>query len=250
MSNLIKIEKKEILICLVGTGGIGANLAIYMCQIISKLPKSFNIQVVFIDGDTFEQKNQLRQPCSEHDLNLNKATVMAKKCNNRFNLNTIALPILISNPSQLTELFAKFPDHLPLLIGAVDNTDARLIMYDVFNQCKDIIYIDAANEDWYGEVITGVRLNDMPLSKTKVDYYPQMFEPEVDDIPVDRSVGSCELLTPNHPQYLCANLQAAVEVITTLTKLFLEGTVEGSFVKFDKKDNLLTEMISASIPKE
>lgn len=241
----IYFNNKKLSLVIVGMGGIGGNLAIYLSQMISQLPPSYDVQLTFIDGDHYEASNMVRQPCAMRDINSNKAVVMAKKCNNRFNLQIASQPKYISSSADITDLFDSESNYFPIIIGAVDNKAARQVLHDAYLKLNDVIYIDASNEDWYGEVVTGIKFNGIQLSKPKAEHYPHLLQ-DYEEVPEE---SSCEILAPTNPQFLCSNLQAMIEVVTLFTKIFVNKYIDGTFIKFDKDENEVIEMISPSLVK-
>lgn len=244
----VDINNRKFVILLIGAGGIGGNLAIYLSQLVRSFNNRLEISFIIMDGDDFEASNQNRQPCSSKDISKNKAHIIAKKCNNRFNLSIRAIQSYLRDSQQLHDIFSKYASCVPILIGGVDNNKARIIMHEYFNQAKDLIYIDGGNEDWNGEVVTGCKLDNEILAYPKLHFYPSILE----GINVEETTTSmgCEVISHTEPQYLCANLKVMTEILSIISKMFIDRYLDAEFIKFDIKENYAMLMESACIPKE
>ena len=52
----------------------------------------------------------------------------------------------------------KYPQELPILIGAVDNNRSRQLCHQVFQKSEELVYIDSGNGEYTGQVVCGIRL--------------------------------------------------------------------------------------------
>lgn len=117
----------------IGAGGVGAALA----QNLSLCSR----QLAICDGDTFEPKNEVRQPFAIGKTEHNKAEVIAKACGNGA-CETIAIPEFIT-PSNFKQLLKEIRP--TLIVLCVDNDKARKTAF-AHNGEYPILW--AANEVW------------------------------------------------------------------------------------------------------
>ena len=120
-------------IVLVGCGGTGSHLLPNVLQYLwaqATKDKRELPEIVLVDGDSVEQKNLVRQRFTSGDLNLNKAAALARRYTSAFGIRMNAFEGYISSPA---ELFKLAPTDRPnIIIGAVDNHRARMVMWQYF----------------------------------------------------------------------------------------------------------------------
>ena len=144
-------EYNRFRIVLVGAGGTGGNLAPMMARLLAG---NQNVSFAIVDGDVIEKSNLERQPYLEGDLGQNKAESLSRKLNIAFGIDCSYIPSYITCEEDLEHLFlGSDKRRLDILIGAVDNHDARVTMEKFFEKSKTLVYIDSANEDYFGDVI-------------------------------------------------------------------------------------------------
>lgn len=157
-------------VLVLGCGGTGSWLANRAIQLLAKYSKenakSYN-EIVFIDHDTVELKNTLRQAFSETDVGTNKAVSLVKRYGPAYkmveNMNiSVIQKYVLDNPSR-TEYLEKFLDFdiaeeftgenvTCIAISVIDNNLTRKSIHDSFSRCSRSHYIvDSGNEDVYGQ---------------------------------------------------------------------------------------------------
>lgn len=164
----------------IGTGGTGGYVATQLARIVYSLKNKKSIDLVYIDGDFVEPKNLLRQHFIQQDLNKNKAQVLADRYSKAFQIPIRYCDEYISSVDQLKNIFKDLGVGLPIVVGCVDNNKARKVMHQFFEDTSDIIYIDAGNEEFDGQVVMGIKKYgsvEMPPIGT---VYPDIFESEVE----------------------------------------------------------------------
>lgn len=217
----------NIIILIIGIGGTGANLAKELCRFVSSI-YGRNIDIYFMDGDKVEDKNCSRQPFASNHIDENKAVILSELCNSTFNMNVKAIPEYLTSKEQLFEVFKDF-NGFPIIIGTVDNHPARAIMDEVFNDVPTLCYIDSANEMWDGEVITGIKVDNMLLSAPRSFYFPNILT----DKRHSKEEESCGVINISSPQHLVTNLCAANIILSDIANLIVNGQLQCGLTTFN-----------------
>ncbi|WP_339021414.1 ThiF family adenylyltransferase [Spiroplasma endosymbiont of Atherix ibis] len=156
------------IIFLIGVGVTGGLLVGKLAKFLSN-----NDNLVLIDGDKVEYKNVMRQPFQIHDVYNYKAESLAKKINSisRFK-NCYSINKFLNKENSLFKIIKSFNNEFnkAIIISCVDNHKTRILIEkstDMFkkwllekdfswmgySQTSDVIYIDSANEDIYGDIL-------------------------------------------------------------------------------------------------
>lgn len=222
-------------IVVLGAGGTGGYVIphLYRLGYASEHPT----RIIVCDGDVVEQKNLIRQNFVEQDIGRNKAQALAARYAAAFGIECEYRPEFIEMQRELYELTE--PDHLPypmepqrvILLGCVDNNKSRQLCHRVFEQKRDLIYIDAGNGEHTGQVVCGVRQHGRTLYKPVCSLYPDLLEDE-DKFP---SELSCAERAVSAPQSVTANLTAATAVVSFLYDLLIAGDLKTRYVTFSSK---------------
>jgi molybdopterin/thiamine biosynthesis adenylyltransferase len=158
-------------IIMVGCGGTGSELLPKILQYLVAREKTFKIPVVpilLIDGDLVEEKNVSRQRFTASDVGKNKAEALAERYSDVFSVEISSYPDYVTPAN-----FPKVVDNLctginnvsnfcPLFIGAIDNNRARLAILSAYLKYSNAIWIDAGNEDHYGQAILSMENLNIP----------------------------------------------------------------------------------------
>lgn len=222
-------------IVVLGAGGTGGYVIphLYRLGYASEHPT----RIIVCDGDVVEQKNLIRQNFVEQDIGRNKAQALAARYAAAFGIECEYRPEFIETQGELDALTA--PDRLPypmepqrvILLGCVDNNKSRQLCHRVFEQKRDLIYIDAGNGEHTGQVVCGVRQHGRTLYKPVCSLYPDLLEDE-DKFP---SELSCAERAVSAPQSVTANLTAATAVVSFLYDLLIAGDLKTRYVTFSSK---------------
>ena len=242
----------------IGVGGTGSQLVPHLARAIySDSKKNGDIpchQLILADADFVEEKNILRQNFFKSDIGRNKAEVMALKISSVFNLEVESYSQFIESHKTLDRLLHPYlsKGYTPFIIGCVDTNAVRVMLHDYVNNYKHptinknrvIFYLDAGNEEFAGQVVLGVRVNDSnkiqsPKSSsnfnyssynlpTVVDLYPDILESE------DKFVSdlSCAERVVSNPQAADVNLEAANQLYKIISNC-LRGKLDYHHVTFD-----------------
>ena len=222
-------------IVVLGAGGTGGYVIphLYRLGYASEHPT----RIIVCDGDVVEQKNLIRQNFVAQDIGRNKAQVLAARYAAAFGIECEYRPEFIEMQRELYELTE--PDHLPypmepqrvILLGCVDNNKSRQLCHRVFEQKRNLIYIDAGNGEHTGQVVCGVRQSGRTLYKPICSLYPDLLEDE-DKFP---SELSCAERAVSAPQSVTANLTAATAVVSFLYDLLIAGDLKTRYVTFSSR---------------
>jgi hypothetical protein len=124
---------------------------------------------------------------------------------------------------------------MPILIGCVDNHYSRRIFDRVFKQSDNLIYLDAGNSEFAGQVVMGFRYKGETLLKPAVDYFPDILT-EQDEIQVG---GTCSRNITKQPQNLVANLWAAVSLLSFLNNIMVLKEIPVAMATFNARNVII-----------
>lgn len=241
LSLLYYMSKKYIHVICIGCGGTGGVFLKEFGRFMATCGNP-NILLTMIDGDRVEEKNLQRQPYAKEDIYQFKATSLSEAMRSVYDLKKIyAFPVYLEDVDQLrkiidiaerdigSEEFLRKSDFLHILIGAVDNHRARQLMNDFFEEEKDLVYIDAANEYTNGEVVYSYKRDGKIGAPARAYYFP--------DILSDRSPRaselSCGVINISNPQHQCTNICAGNLILSKLTRFLCGEDVRFGITYFD-----------------
>ena len=191
----------------VGVGGTGSLVA-------RDLPKL----LIHTNSDIVEEKNMVRQAYQQHDIGENKANALAKKINTFYGNICESVDHYITK-DEILELLKKYEQHIPVLIGCVDNNKTRILLEHTFKQLDECIYIDSANSEYEGDVYVVVKSGQETVGKLRGDAYKF----DLDKHPTEKS---CEAqAAAGNTQYMVTNLKMANMVIEHISAL-LHGEIK------------------------
>ena len=214
-------KTRPVKIVQLGAGGTGGHIAPHLYRLLYSLDRP--VRYIICDGDVVEEKNLVRQNFTPADLGENKAQVLAERYSTVFGMETEYVPDFVETEERLKELLTptyfwkRRPnsyseeriEEMVILIGAVDNNKSRQLCHRVFNQAKELIYIDSGNGEYTGQVVCGVRRSNKTYSPPIGTVYPDVLE-ETDKFPTELS---CAEASVSAPQSMAANITAATAVV-------------------------------------
>lgn len=207
----MRYTKQKIFI--VGCGGTGSNYIKELARYLATNKDEVDADVILIDGDVVEEKNLQRQSFIKEDILMNKAESMALAVSDTYGMTFSYVPEYIASKEHMLQIIKNsyYKDAysneaiiIPLIVGCVDNHNCRKILHEIFDEFKDIIYIDAANEFSAGEVVVGIKNNRAVISPDRAFYFPEILKDSKSVIEM-----SCTELNQVQPQHLVTNLFAA-----------------------------------------
>lgn len=211
-------------IIIIGVGGTGGDLAPSLARLIGQRD---DVNVTLVDGDDVELHNLERQPYIRSDVGMNKALCLTKKINNTFGCCFSTFPNFIKDVNEILGLMEK--SQINILVGAVDNYAARRLMEIAFYRVDNMVYIDSANEDSFGDVILGLKNQGKVLKKTRGAYRPL----EVFNGTERIKERSCERKVLLNPQTLVANKMASNVILAMIHDLINGKSIDKHFINFD-----------------
>ena len=231
-------KNRPVTIVIIGAGGTGGYVIphLYRIAFTSEHP----CRIIIADGDIVERKNLIRQNFAECDIGENKAEVMAERYSEVFGIETEYIPDFIESEEQLCELLDVKgrwyePKPIGILIGAVDNNRSRVMCHNVFQTLDDMIYIDAGNGEYTGQVVCGVKQSGTVMSKPAARVYPEILT-DVEKFP---SELSCAERSVSAPQSIAANLFASTAIASMLYYLLIEGELKTNRMTFSSRRLLM-----------
>lgn len=215
-------------IVIVGCGATGSNLATFVSQLAVSEKKIK--EIVLIDGDSVEEKNFHNQKYTKKDIGKNKSQVLA----NRFaklGINISYLDKFIESESELINLIRNLYG-MVILVGAVDNNKARIIMDQVFNSksIPNLIYIDTGNgdKDRCGQTVCGAK-KDNKIIAPPVSAY---FNLEIEDDKPEKDKYKCSQIE-EHPQNLATNVLSATTTFMMISNIISGRKIGRKFARFN-----------------
>ena len=224
-------QTRPVKIVMLGAGGTGGHIAPHLYRLLYALDRP--VRFIICDGDVVEEKNLVRQNFIPADLGENKAKVLAERYSTVFGMETEYVPAFVEDEGQLRELLTpawswqNLPRHrygerveeLVILIGAVDNNKSRQLCHRVFQQARELIYIDSGNGEYTGQVVCGVRRGGRTYYPPIGAVYPDVLE-ETDKFPTQLS---CAEASVSAPQSMAANITAATAVVDMIYNILAVG---------------------------
>lgn len=220
---------RPVKVVMLGAGGTGGHIAPHLYRLLYALDRP--VRFIICDGDVVENKNLVRQNFIPADLGENKAKVLAERYSTVFGMETEYVPSFIETEKQLKELLApqkwqigynypkKYIYEQVILIGAVDNNKSRQLCHRIFQQAKDLIYIDSGNGEYTGQVVCGVRRAFKTYYPPIGTVYPDVLE-DTDKFPTELS---CAETSVSAPQSIAANITAATAVVDMIYNILALG---------------------------
>lgn len=213
----------------IGCGGTGGILAPMLARLLAYHSNS-NPNIVFVDGDEFEEKNVTRQIVGPSQLGMNKAKAMVDLCLNQ-GLEAVSAVEQYVNEQHFARLVRRA--EFPLVVCAVDNDATRsVILKYCLNNLNEFFWISPGNADdedgtspirgqvmWYG--LQGVKTYGI----NPLEVFPQLADPQ-DRIPV---AGSCANNAPSAPQLITSNAMAATMTLAVIQNLLDNTLPESSY---------------------
>ena len=220
--SFFKYTKRLEKIVVLGCGGTGSHAVPNIIRLLLGTETRLLPEVCLIDGDIIEQKNILRQNFIQMDLGQSKAEVLAKRYSAAFGIPITAISSFSDNKNNVLGKLIKNANNI-CIIGCVDSHNGRRHIRSTIrrNKKKDIIWIDAGNEEKAGQVVMGYRTTDdtdiVKLGNISKNETGMFSLPYVTDVYSEiskskdkpRSELSCDVLANVTPQTMMVNVTAA-----------------------------------------
>ena len=211
-------KNKNYLFIIVGVGGTGSLLA----RDLPKLILEKNHAMCLLDGDIVEKKNIKRQSYQSQDIGENKAIALESKISTFYDIPCYSIPKYLMN-EEITRFTEKFPNHIPVILGCVDNNKTRIILENTFNTLSECIYIDSANGEYEGNLYIKMKLNgkEEGVLRSEVYDYSLDFHPLEESCEAQADKGNVQYLVTNNKMS-----NAILEHLFTLLQGELKGGIQ------------------------
>lgn len=232
---------KFIIVGLGGTGSYLVNHIVHYLKILKKIPR----ELILIDGDVLEDRNLLRQGFLEKDIGRNKAKALQERFSKIVpsNVKVRSEDRFINSIRDLEDVVGDEGDIF--LFSCVDNNMARyrllMAQHKIYSDSKGkrrVIFIDAGNEEWHGQVLVNalMRGKEVPIEykengyeftgKTEGHFLSTIFDNQ-DEWESTLSRGeheiSCDIITEAAPQNIVTNMTSAAGMMYMLNKVLKKG---------------------------
>ena len=231
-------RERPVTIVVIGAGGTGGYVIPHLYRIAYASGRK--CRVIIADGDIVEEKNLIRQNFAACDIGENKAEAMAARYAEVFGIETEYISDFMESEERLCGLldFSRYhysDKPIGILIGAVDNNRSRIMCHHVFEKLDDLIYIDAGNGEYTGQVVCGIKRGGKVQSKPLARIYPDVLE-DTEKFP---SELSCAERSVSAPQSVAANLFASTSIAAMLYGLLIEGELLTQRITFSSRRLLM-----------
>lgn len=221
-NNIMRSKIKEILskcnnwhLVIVGAGGTGSNLVPHLSQLMFSYANKQNISAVLVDEDVVEKKNIGRQFFIEPNIGENKAKTLQTRYRNAWDVDISYFPYYVREKEMLVKLLKQGNYAIPILVGCVDNNVSRQVFHQAFEEMENLIYLDAGNSEFAGQVVMGMKYKGETLLKPVASLYPDILD-STDGISVG---GTCGQMVEKVPQSLVANMWAMVTLLSFINNI-------------------------------
>ncbi len=228
--------EKTVRITVVGCGGTGSAVASglpYLHQAMLALGHPGGLDVTLVDGDRISRINCVRQPFSESEIGLHKATVLATRLNLFWGLGWKGTPQFLDEG---------WREETDIVIGCVDSRKARNLILGSQAYWNSHYWLDLGNNASTGQFVLGQPENGKNKKchmrlPTVADLFPEIVNPRLDKKDRLPSCSSVEALQRQEP---FINQTVAYHALALLARLFRYGRLlhHGGFI------NLATGRIS------
>jgi PRTRC genetic system ThiF family protein len=183
------------------------------------------LDVTLVDGDRISRTNCVRQPFSESEIGLHKATVLATRINLFWGLGWKGVPHFVDE---------SWGYETDILIGCVDSRAARNAMTRTQTYWNCHYWLDLGNNADSGQFVLGQPENQRNKARdfrlpTASELFPELLNPKLDK--KDR-LPPCSALEALERQEPFVNQALAYQALAMLARLFRYGRLSyhGGFV--------------------
>lgn len=220
--------QKRVRVTLVGCGGTGSAIAAglpHLHQALLAWGHPHGLDVTLVDGDRISRSNCVRQPFSESEIGLYKATVLATRINLFWGLGWKGSPQLLDEG---------WREETDVVIGCVDSRKARRAITNTRAYWESYYWLDIGNSADTGQFVLGQpdnRKNQKPKNRipTVAELFPEIIDPKLDK---KDKLPSCSAIEALERQEPFVNQVLANHSLAMLARLFRYGRLSyhGGFV--------------------
>jgi len=235
-------------VALCGCGGTGSHIA----QALARIARHWRdgggapLRLLFIDGDTVEEKNVGRQLFAPADVGKNKAQILAARFSALFGLAIDAVAEMatvdrLASLGGLTRRYGGKNDSVGILVGAVDNAVARKSLHGALHQQKCWhLWLDCGNHEEAGQVAVGTETDAAKLHDAiKVGICaklpaPSLIYPGLLAATERQRRADCAAAMEDNLQGLMVNMQVAAIAAAYLDGLIVRRRISSFTTVFDQ----------------
>ena len=230
---------KRVHITLVGCGGTGSHIASGLAALALELrDRSVRCDIDLIDFDRVEHKNVGRQLFATRDVGQHKSAILVERLMHAYG---IPLGAMIGRIEEFD--LTPQPDSLNIVIGAVDNPNARACIASEVKEAKGRLWwLNCGNENASGQVALG-NVSEAKQMKGAVELgmlnqlpAPHVLYPDciaTRKAPKARRAASCAELTANGEQGLMVNRMVAAYALELLHCFLVRRELKWFALAFD-----------------
>src|SRR6267154_2966494 len=171
--------EKQVRVTVVGCGGTGSTIASrlpYLHQAMLACGHPLGLDVTLVDGDRISRTNCIRQPFSESEIGLHKATVLATRINLFWGLGWKGVPEFVDEG---------WREETDILIGCVDSRKSRRLLTSTSAYWNCHYWLDLGNNAECGQFVLGQPDNAKNKKQnlrlpTVAELYPEIINPKLD----------------------------------------------------------------------
>lgn len=207
-------------VIVIGIGGTGTALLPFLCRYLNYQQGPEHYQLFFVDGDSVESKNLLRQDFEDEEARrrgnkaISKVNELAPKF---FNLSIRPVPEYVTHRN--IKGLVKNGD---IVFLAVDRHPVRRLVSKHCEKLSDVILIASGNELTDGSVQIYIRKNGRNITNPLTTFHPEIENATESESPKDLSPDeNCELLAeqPGTEQILPTNALAGALMLINFWKV-------------------------------
>lgn len=213
--------EKKVRVTVVGCGGTGSAIAAglpYLHQAMLALGHPHGLDVTFVDGDRVSKANCVRQPFSESEIGLYKATVIATRINLFWGLGWKGTPVFLDE---------SWRGDTDIVIGCVDSRKDRRAILSSQAYWNSYYWLDIGNNANSGQYVLGQPDNrKVEKGALRLPTVDELFE-EIVDPKLDKrdKLPSCSAIEALQRQEPFVNQTLAYQALAMLGRLFRHGRI-------------------------
>ena len=162
---------KKLKIVVVGIGGVGSALVPKLCRYCQHIKPLVPVNMVLIDGDSYEQNNTNRQ--SFHRFG-NKAEVTVEALAPLFDRIQFSAIAEFLKPDNIDFII----DEDSIVFLCVDNNTSRKMVDDFARKLKNIVVVCGGNDMTDGNVQIYIRRKGKDITASLSDIHPEIASPQ------------------------------------------------------------------------
>jgi molybdopterin/thiamine biosynthesis adenylyltransferase len=204
----------------VGAGGIGSHLLEPLVRLLA-YHENGTKNVTIVDGDVYEEKNQVRQLFNAEFVGRNKAEVLAEQMAQA--VHPIQHVPEYVNKDKFLDLLTREVDleDPVMVVTAVDNHASRKAIIEALDEGEfpNFVFLSGGNGYSNGQVMTYAKVQGEPGTVHPFEKYDDLKYP-ADHIPGD---PGCQVEAVSTPQLITANASAALGLLWTVQSMLDDG---------------------------